>query len=83
MFAARFVPEGGGDDVAGLHFFADAGAASDSRLCVAIFEDAQRGFDRLVVRGDDALIFLDQRGDADALWGAEGVVRGGAMFALD
>ena len=59
LFAAGFVTEGGGDQVAGLHFLADAGAASDSGLCVAVFEDAEGDFDGLVVGGDDALIFLD------------------------
>ena len=46
-------------------------ASSTSKCC----------FDRLVMGGDYALVFLDQRSDADALRGAEGVVRGGAMFA--
>ena len=36
LFAARLMPEGGGDDVAGVHLFSDAGAASDSGLRVAI-----------------------------------------------
>ena len=73
--------EGGRDDVAGLDSFADAGAASDSRLRVPGFEDFERCFDGLVVRGDHTFVLLNQRGDADALWGAEGVVRGSAMFA--
>ena len=36
LFAARFVSEGGGDQVAGGHLFADAGAVSDSGLRVAV-----------------------------------------------
>ena len=55
---------------------------SDSRLGVAIFENGDRGFDRLIVRGDDSLIFLNQCGDADALRGAERVVGGGAVVVF-
>ena len=53
------------------HFFSDAGAASDSRLRVAVFEDGEGDFHGLVMGGDDTLIFLDEGGDADALRGAE------------
>ena len=59
LFAARFMSESRGDDVAGVHLFADTGAASDSRLGVAIFEDSERGFDGFVVGLNNALIFLD------------------------
>ena len=80
LFAAGFMSESSRNDVASGYLFANAGAASDSRLRVAIFEDSQGGFDGCVMRLDDTLIFLNQCSDADALWSAEGVVRGGAMF---
>ena len=51
--------EGGRDDVAGLDSFTDAGAASDSRFRVPGFEDFKRCFNRLVVRSDHTLVFLD------------------------
>ena len=80
LFTARFVSEGGRNDVAGSYLFSNAGAASDSRLCVAIFQDVERSFNGFVMGLNDTLIFLDEGGNADTLRSAKSVVGGGAMF---